>query len=160
MQPIPFGEAITGTERRSASTTSSAPASERVTPWPMKIAGRSAASSIEATAATSSGAAPERRAMQAWLDAATSTSASSTKRLNGISTCTGPGRPPSMQSIASRSEVGSISTRVGWKLRFTTGRQTEGKSASCCRYSSWNGPRLNCCVGTFAVSARKAEELA
>ena len=51
-----------------------------------------------------------------------------------------------------------MSTRVGWKLRLTTGRITFGKSAWLWRLSSWNGPRLNCEVGTLAVIARNAEE--
>ena len=51
-----------------------------------------------------------------------------------------------------------MSTRVGWKLRFTTGRITFGKSAWLCRFNSWNGPRLNCEVGTLAVIASNADE--
>ena len=58
-----------------------------------------------------------------------------------------------------RSASGSISTRVGWKLRLTTGRITLLKSAWWWRLSSWNGPRLNCEVGTFAVIESSAEEL-
>jgi hypothetical protein len=34
---------------------------------------------------------------------------------------------------------------------------TEGKSPWKCRPVSWNGPRLNCPVGTLPVMARKAE---
>ena len=75
-----------------------------------------------------------------------------------MSTLTGPGRPLVMVVTAWRSASGSMSTRVGWKLRFTTGRITFGKSAWLCRLSSWNGPRLNCEVGTFAVIASSAEE--
>jgi len=75
-----------------------------------------------------------------------------------MSTFTGPGRPLVIVVAACLSASGSISTRVGWKLLFTTGRTTFGKSAWLWRFSSWNGPRLNCEVGTFAVSASKAEE--
>jgi hypothetical protein len=45
---------------------------------------------------------------------------------------TGPGRPVTIVSNAWRSASGSMSTRVGWKARFTTGRMTEGKSAWLC----------------------------
>ena len=63
-----------------------------------------------------------------------------------------------MVVIAWRSASGSMSTRVGWKLRFTTGRMMLGKSAWKCRLISWNGLRLNCWVGTLAVIASMAEE--
>ena len=53
-----------------------------------------------------------------------------------------------------------MSTRVGWKLRFTTGRMMLGKSAWKCLLISWKGERLNCEVGTFAVMANTAEESA
>ncbi len=39
-------------------------------------------------------------------------------------TSTGPGRPVTIVSIACRSASGSMSTRVGWKARLTTGRST------------------------------------
>ena len=58
---MPLGELITGMERRSASAVSSAPASDSVTPWPMKITGRSAASSQSTARATSASLAPLRR---------------------------------------------------------------------------------------------------
>jgi hypothetical protein len=51
-----------------------------------------------------------------------------------------------------------MSTRVGWKLRLTTGRMILGKSAWKCLLISWNGERLNCEVGTLAVIASSAEE--
>ena len=63
-----------------------------------------------------------------------------------------------MVVMAWRSASGSMSTRVGWKLRLTTGRMMLGKSAWKCRLISWNGLRLNCWVGTLAVMARMAEE--
>ena len=63
-----------------------------------------------------------------------------------------------MVVVAWRSANGSMSTRVGWKLRFTTGRMMFGKSAWKCLLISWNGLRLNCEVGTFAVIASNAEE--
>ena len=63
-----------------------------------------------------------------------------------------------MVSKAWRSASGSMSTRVGWKLRLTTGRSTFGKSAWLCLYSSWNGARFICEVGTLDVMARKADE--
>ena len=53
-----------------------------------------------------------------------------------------------------------MSTRVGWKLRLTTGRMMLGKSAWKCLLISWNGERLNCEVGTLAVIASSAEESA
>jgi hypothetical protein len=59
----------------------------------------------------------------------TSTSSSSWNTLKGTSTFTGPGRPDSMVVIAWRRMSGSMSTRVGWKLRLTTGRMMLGKSA-------------------------------
>ena len=51
-----------------------------------------------------------------------------------------------------------MSTRVGWKLRLTTGRMMFGKSAWKWRLISWNGLRLNWPVGTLAVIARMADE--
>ena len=36
---MPLGEVMTGTRSRCASAVSSSPASDRVTPWPMKITG-------------------------------------------------------------------------------------------------------------------------
>ena len=71
---------------------------------------------------------------------------------------TGPGRPDSIVVVAWRSASGSMSTRVGWKLRFTTGRTMLTKSAWKCRLISWNGLRLNCEVGTLAEIASTAEE--
>ncbi len=73
---------------------------------------------------------------------------------------TGPGRPVTMVSNAWRSASGSMSTRLGWKLRLTTGRSTCAKSAWLWAYSSWNGARLACEVGTLAVIARNADESA
>src|SRR3954453_18472137 len=75
-----------------------------------------------------------------------------------MSTLTGPGRPDSMVADACRSASGSMSTRVGWKLRLTTGRTMLGKSAWKCLLISWNGEGLNCWVGTLAVIASSAEE--
>ncbi len=63
-----------------------------------------------------------------------------------------------MVVMAWRSASGNISTRVGWKLRLTTGRMMFGKSAWKCLLISWNGERLNCWVGTLAVIAKSAEE--
>ena len=62
----------------------------------------------------------------------TSTSSSSWYTLYGTSMFTGPGRPVTMVSKPWRSASGSMSTRVGWKARFTTGRMTDGKSAWLC----------------------------
>jgi len=109
-----------------------------------------------AARATSSGAAPWR--LLGPVAGRTATSSASWNRLNGTSTLTGPGRPAVIVDHAWLSARGSMSTRLGWNVRFTAGRMTEGKSAWLWRLSSWNGPRLNCCVGTLAVSARKAEE--
>jgi hypothetical protein len=58
---MPLGELITGIDRRSASAVSSGPASESVTPWPMNITGRSAASSQSRVRAMSASLAPLRR---------------------------------------------------------------------------------------------------
>src|SRR3569832_544268 len=71
---------------------------------------------------------------------------------------TGPGRPDSIVVVACRSACGSMSTRVGCQLRFTTGRTMLTKSAWKCRLISWNGLRLNCEVGTLAEIASTAEE--
>ena len=108
----------------------------------------------------SSGEAPLRCAFSGGAAGGISTSSSSWKTLNGISTFTGPGRPDSIVVIACRNASGSMSTRVGWKLRFTTGRMMLGKSAWKCLLISWNGERLNCEVGTLAVIASTAEESA
>src|SRR5512139_1748600 len=75
-----------------------------------------------------------------------------------MSRFTGPGRPVTMVSMAWRSASGSMSTRVGWKARLTTGRITCAKSAWLCLYSSWKGARLCCEVGTLEVMHMKAEE--
>ena len=75
-----------------------------------------------------------------------------------MSTFTGPGRPVVAVVTACRSASGSMSTRVGWKLRFTTGRTIFTKSAWKCLLISWKGLRLNCEVGTFAVIASTADE--
>ena len=75
-----------------------------------------------------------------------------------MSRFTGPGRPVTIVSIAWRSASGSMSTRVGWKARLTTGRSTCAKSAWLCLYSSWKGARLCCEVGTLDVIAMKADE--
>ncbi len=57
---MPLGELITGISRRSASAVSSGPASESVTPWPMKITGRLAAAIRSRARSMSSGEAPLR----------------------------------------------------------------------------------------------------
>ncbi len=43
-----------------------------------------------------------------------------------MSTLTGPGRPLVIVVTAWRIASGSMSTRLGWKLRLTTGRTTFG----------------------------------
>ena len=155
---MPLGEEMTGMRKRCASSVSSLPASDSVTPWPMNSTGRLAASIMSSAALTCSGAAPLRWAPCRGAAGGTSTSSSSWNTLKGTSTLTGPGRPDSMAVIACRSARGSMSTRVGWKLRLTTGRTMLGKSAWKWRLISWNGLRLNCWVGTLAVIASSAEE--
>ena len=129
MQPKPFGEEITGMPSLRASAVSSALASASVTPWPTNKAGRFAARIRSSAAAISSGEAPLRCAPSGGDGGGTSTSSSSWNTLNGTSTFTGPGRPDSIVVVAWRNASGSMSTRVGWKLRFTTGRITLTKSA-------------------------------
>ncbi len=155
---MPLGELSTGSANLCASSVSSLPPSESVTPWPMKTAGRRAARIMSAERLMSSGAAPLRRLLKPSQTGSRVTSASSWKRLKGMSTLTGPGRPLVIVVTAWRRASGSMSTREGWKLRFTTGRTTFGKSAWLWRLSSWNGLRLNCEVGTLAVRAKNAEE--
>ncbi len=152
---MPLGEEMTGMRSRCASSVSSLPASDRVTPWPMNSTGRSAFRIRSSAAVTCSGEAPLRCAPSRGAGGGSSTSSSSWKTLNGTSTFTGPGRPDSIAVIACRRASGSMSTRVGWKLRFTTGRMMLGKSAWKCLLISWNGLRLNCCVGTLAVIASR-----
>jgi hypothetical protein len=113
---------------------------------------------MSSAAVTCSGEAPLRCVLCGGAAGGTSTSSSSWKTLNGTSTFTGPGLPESMVVIACRNASGSMSTRVGWKLRLTTGRMMLGKSAWKWRLISWNGLRLNCWVGTLAVIANTAEE--
>ena len=105
------------------------PASDSVTPWPMKSTGRSAArirssaaSRPRATRRRAGCAAARRRHLDVVLFL---------ENVERTSRFTGPGRPVSMVVIAWRSASGSMSTRVGWKLRLTTGRSTLGKSAWC-----------------------------
>jgi hypothetical protein len=112
---------------------------------------------MSSAAVTCSGEAPLLCVPSRGAAGGTSTSSSSWKTLNGTSTFTGPGRPDSIAVIACRKASGSMSTRVGWKLRFTTGRTMFGKSAWKCLLISWNGLRLNCWVGTLAVMASRAE---
>ena len=126
----------------------------------MKMTGRSASRIMSTQAAISSGEAPLRCALSGGAGGGSSTSSSSWNTLNGTSRFTGPGRPDSIVVIAWRSASGSMSTRVGWKLRLTTGRMMLGKSAWKCWLISWNGQRLNCEVGTLAVIASSAEESA
>src|SRR6185437_14870246 len=157
-QPMPLGDEITGICRRRANSVSSREASDNVTPWPMKITGRLALRIRSTHEVISSGEAPLRWVLSGGATGGTSTSSSSWNTLNGTSRFTGPGRPDSMVVMAWRNASGSMSTRVGWKLRLTTGRMMLGKSAWKCLLISWNGERLNCWVGTFAVMANSAEE--
>ncbi len=127
---MPFGELITGICRRSASAVSSAPASDSVTPWPMKITGRLAAAISSSARSTSSGAAPLRWRQVAgrWrLERGLGRLLEQVER--HIELDRARGGPASMVVVAWRRNRGSISTRVGWKLRLTTGRSTFGKSA-------------------------------
>ena len=126
---MPLGDEITGMPSFFANSVSSRLASDSVTPWPMNITGRCAARIMSSARETSSGDAPLRCALSGGAGGGISTSSSSWKTLNGTSTFTGPGRPDSIVVIAWRSASGSMSTRVGWKLRFTTGRRTLTKSA-------------------------------
>ena len=155
---MPLGEEMTGMRRRCANSVSSLLASDSVTPWPMNSTGRSAFRIMSSAAVTCSGEAPLRCVPKRGAAGGTSTSSSSWKTLKGTSTFTGPGRPDSIAVIACRSASGNMSTRVGWKLRFTTGRMMLGKSAWKCLLISWNGLRLNCWVGTLAVMASRAEK--
>ncbi len=128
-QPMPFGDEITGMRSLCANAVSSREASDSVTPWPMKIAGRAAFRIMSTAVAISSGEAPLRCALSGGAAGGISTSSSSWNTLNGMSTFTGPGLPDSIVVMAWRKASGSMSTRVGWKLRFTTGRMMFGKSA-------------------------------
>ena len=58
---MPLGELMTGIESFFASAVSSAEASDSVTPWPMNITGRLAASSSSSALCTASFEAPLRR---------------------------------------------------------------------------------------------------
>ena len=111
--PMPLGDEITGMRSRRANSVSSREASDSVTPWPMKMTGRDAFTIMSSAVMTSSGEAPLRCALSGGAAGGISTSSSSWKTLNGISTFTGPGRPDSMVVIACRSASGSMSTRVG-----------------------------------------------
>ena len=111
---MPLGEEMTGMRSLCTKAVSSLPASASVTPWPMKITGRLAFSSMSSAAAISSGEAPLRLAPCTGAAGGTSTSSSSWNTLNGTSTFTGPGRPDSMVVMAWRRISGSMSTRVGW----------------------------------------------
>ena len=98
----------------------------------MKITGRIASAIMATTLPMSCSDAPGRCWPITCEGAGTSTSSSSWKTLYGMSMFTGPGRPVTMVSKPCRSASGSMSTRVGWKARFTTGRTTCGKSALLC----------------------------
>ena len=111
---MPFGDEITGMACFRTNSVSSRLASDKVTPWPMKITGRSAFAIISKACAISSGEAPERCALSGGAGGGISTSSSSWKTLNGTSMFTGPGRPDSIVVVACRSASGSMSTRVGW----------------------------------------------
>src|SRR5690606_29732506 len=154
---LPLGLVTTGTWTNSANRRSSSLASLMRTPCPAMMTGRSAARSASTTAASTSGS-PGARWLTRLGGPARSTSASSTQTLNGTSMSTGPGVPLGMMSTACRTASGTISGLVGWKLRFTYGRITDGKSAWKYFPDAWNGPRLNWLVGTFPVIARNADE--
>jgi hypothetical protein len=124
----------------------------------MNSTGWRAAASRASAAVTSASLAPGRCGRPRCERAGRSTSASSWNTLYGMSRFTGPGRPVTIVSRPWRSASGSMSTRVGWKARLTTGRSTCAKSAWLCLYSSWNGARLCWLVGTLAVMAMKADE--
>ena len=130
---MPFGDVITGMSSSSATAVSSGPASASVTPWLTKNAGRSAFAMRSTTRRRSSGEAPGFGNPARRSDACSSTSSSSWKTLNGTSRFTGPGRPDSMRLKLWRSASGSMSTRVGWKVRFTYGRSATGNSAAWLR---------------------------
>ena len=85
----------TGICSRSASASRSAAAPPYFTPWPTRITGRSAASSMSTALFTPSGSAPQRDEMLAFHSSGfgVSSAAASLKMSNGTSSTTGPGPP-------------------------------------------------------------------
>jgi hypothetical protein len=118
--PIPLEEQATGMRSRSASASRSLAAPPYLTPWPTRITGRSAASSISTALTTPSGSAPQRQEMLAFHSSGlgASSAAASLKMSNGTSSTTGPGRPVTMVFQAWRTAIGTISPRVGWNTRL------------------------------------------
>ena len=138
---MPLGELITGIDRRCASAVSSAPASDSVTPWPMKITGRRAASSQSTRARhVGLGCAPLRAPVEAVPGRLLGTSALFLEQVVGHVQVDRPGparwsswsRPGAAPAAASRrASAGSCaSPPAGCTLV---------KSAWWCRLSSWNG---------------------
>ena len=74
---MPLGELMTGMRRRWTSSVNCGPASDSVTPWPMKNAGRFAVEIIATAVSMSAGEAPLRRTLTPAQVVSRSTSASS-----------------------------------------------------------------------------------
>ena len=117
---MPLAEQATGMCRRSASARRSSAAPPYFTPWPTRITGRSAASSMSTALATPSGSAPQRQEMLAFHSSGAGgcSAAASLKMSNGTSSTTGPGRPVTMVFHAWRMASGTMSPRVGWNTRL------------------------------------------
>ena len=131
MAPMPLIECATGICSFSASASSSSAAPPYFTPWPTRITGCSAASSMSTAFLTPSGSAPQRDEMLALHSSGfgVSSAAASMNTSNGTSSTTGPGRPVTMVFHACRTIIGTCSPRVGWYTFLHTPRTVEGKSA-------------------------------
>ena len=120
MAPVPLADQATGMRSRSASRNKSAAAPPYLTPWPTRMTGRSAASSMSSAVLTPSGSAPQRDEILAFHSSGfgVSSAAASLKMSNGTSSTTGPGRPVTIVFHAWRIASGTMSPRVGWNTRL------------------------------------------
>ena len=121
--PLPLSDVATGMDRFSASSTSSAQASDAITPPPATMTGRSAAASACAAAATLAAAGSGRNAGRRRKASSTTTSrsASSSAASVRMSRCAGLGVPVVTSRKACRSRSGIRSTRSTDALNFVTG---------------------------------------
>ena len=138
--PFPFQVVTTGAPSRSASSTSSAEASEPMTPPPATITGRFAPASIRAASSTNVASGRGRPRASRSSRSGSVTEAASAWTSIGTSSRTGPGRPVRIAFQARCRTNGSSSTRDGCHHSLTTGSKIRGLSATCRRSSSWSSP--------------------
>src|SRR5262249_56683765 len=95
LAPDRLADPATGRRKRPASRNKSDAAPPYFTPWPTRMTGRFAASSMSTAFVTPSGSAPQRQEMLAFHSSGlgVSSAAASLKMSEGASSPTGPGPP-------------------------------------------------------------------